>query len=235
MLTTWTACAPGPDPTVVAGALADRTRAAVCMLLMDGRAWTASELARRTDVARSTMTEHLHRLVDSGLLTEEHQGRHRYVRLSGPDAAALIETLCGWSPTPELASTHRAPPGWEHARTCYDHLAGRLGVSLHRALLQAGRLSVDGPTLTAAGRDWLDTLGIDLPTGSRPEARACVDWTERRPHLAGSLGAALLRHACDHSWLARREGRRLVVTRTGHDGLHRVYGIDPDDLGTRHD
>jgi DNA-binding transcriptional ArsR family regulator len=207
----------------LAGALADRTRAAFCLALLDGRAWTAGELARHGGVARSTASEHLDRLVADGLLAEERQGRHRYVRLADHEVAELVEHLSARAPRPVAGpaslgdATKRA--ALARGRTCYDHLAGALGVGVTDAMLDQGLL--DGWTVTPAGRAWLDSLGVTVPAGGRrPFARGCLDWTERRPHLAGAVGAALCRRCLDAGWVERiGTGRAVRLTPPGRDVL----------------
>ncbi|MEU5209582.1 winged helix-turn-helix domain-containing protein [Streptomyces sp. NPDC020742] len=220
----------------LAGLLADRTRAAFCLALLDGRAWTLGELAGYAQVAPSTASEHLTRLTEGGLLCEYRQGRHRYVRLAGPRIAELLESL-----TAHLAPPASAPRGLRAAsasaalargRTCYDHLAGRLGVALTDAMTGRGLLDQDGGfALTDAGRDWLTgRLGIDpaaLRTGRRPQARGCLDWTERRPHLAGAAGARLCDRLLDRHWVRRiGTGRAVRLTPDGARALDDLLGID---------
>ncbi|MET8233816.1 winged helix-turn-helix domain-containing protein [Micromonospora sp. NPDC005298] len=211
----------------LAALLADGTRAAICLALLDGRAWTAGELARRAGVAPSTASDHLTRLVRGGLLVEERQGRHRYLRLAGPAVAQLIESLAGYAPAPpaptgSLRAT-TAGAALAYARTCYDHLAGRLGVLVYDALLADGRLDrASGLTLTPAGWAWAAALGVPvevLRTGRRPVVRDCLDWTERRPHLAGALGAALCRRFTELGWTSRGTGRAVRVTSSGLTAL----------------
>ncbi|MFC8619102.1 ArsR/SmtB family transcription factor [Micromonospora purpureochromogenes] len=220
----------------LAALLADDTRAGICLALLDGRAWTAGELARAAGVAPSTASEHLTRLVRGGLLVEERQGRHRYLRLAGPAVAQLIEDLAGHaSPAPRPAGSLRvatADAALAHARTCYDHLAGRLGVRLRDALLTRGLLDgADGLAVTAAGRGWLADLGVaPLHGGRRPLVRDCLDWTERRPHLAGALGAALCRRFAELGWTTRGTGRSVRVTPAGVAALPEMLGIDAGEL-----
>jgi DNA-binding transcriptional ArsR family regulator len=209
----------------LAGALADRTRASFCLALLDGRAWTAGELAQWAGVARSTASEHLDRLVADGLLVEERQGRHRYLRLADADAAELIESLSARSPAPSAApaslrvATARA--ALQRGRTCYDHLAGWLGVTITDAMIERGLL--DGWTLTPGGLAWLADLGVDVHSarGSRrPFVRRCLDWTERRPHLAGGSAAALCQRLFDVRWVERiGTGRAVRLTPDGRQGL----------------
>lgn len=207
----------GPDLAAVAALLADGTRAGICLALLDGRAWTASELAHHAGVAASTATGHLNALVGGGLLVEERQGRHRYVRLAGPRVAESIESLAALAPRREAPARSLSTAGRRHAlaraRTCYDHLAGALGVALTDAMTERRLLDWDGgPGLTAAGRAWLGALGVTVPSGTRrPAVRSCLDWTERRPHLAGAVGAALCRHAFDAGWIVPVGTTRAVA------------------------
>jgi DNA-binding transcriptional ArsR family regulator len=225
----------------IAGLLADRSRAAFCMALLDGRAWTAGELARHAGISPSTASEHLSLLVAGGLLAEERQGRHRYVRLADPATAALIEDLAAYSsshsssrPSPGPAPSSLRESGRmsaeARARTCYDHLAGHLGVAVTDAILNHGLVADDaGLVVTEAGRVWLADLDIDLFAlrGSRPMVRSCLDWTERRTHLAGALGAALCKLAFDRHWVERiGSGRALKVTPEGGRAFRELLGID---------
>ncbi|MER5349086.1 winged helix-turn-helix domain-containing protein [Kitasatospora sp. NPDC002551] len=226
----------------LAGLLADPTRAAFCTALLDGRAWTAGELARHARVAPSTASEQLSRLIAAGLLAEERQGRHRYVRLAGPEVATLIEDLASFPVPAESAGRSSPAPGSlreatrmsaeARARTCYDHLAGRLGVAVRDAALARGLVSdEDGPALTGRGRSWLAELGAELPAragrpGGRPVVRTCLDWTERRSHLGGAFGAVLFRTALDRSWVERiGTGRALRVTPDGERALRDLLGV----------
>lgn len=210
----------------VAGLLADRTRASMCLALLDGRAWTAAELARHTGVARSTASEHLTSLVAAGVLAERRQGRSRYVQLAGPEVAAALEdlgALAGERARPASLRSVRAEARLAEARTCYDHLAGRLGVTVFDTLVGRGLLATrDGLTVTPAGRRWFAEVcgGEELP-GRRPLVRTCLDWTERRSHLGGALGAALLRAALAEGWVSRVEAlpRALTVSAAGARAL----------------
>lgn len=224
-----------------AALLADETRAAFCMALLDGRAWTAGELARYAGVSPSTASEHLTRLIDGGLLAEDRQGRHRYVRLAGPTVAALVEDLASHS-SPAAVSVPRGlresvrVSAEARARTCYDHLAGALGVAISDALTVRGFLTDErGLAITEAGLGWLGDLGVEVASGggSRPMVRSCLDWTERRVHVAGVVGAAL----CDWA-LGRRlverigSGRALMVTSDGRRVFGESFGIDVSLVGT---
>ncbi|MFE9889557.1 ArsR/SmtB family transcription factor [Streptomyces scopuliridis] len=224
----------GPRLAALASLLADDTRAVFCLVLLDGRAWTAGELARYTRVAPSTASEHLGKLIAGGLLAEERQGRHRYVRFADPRAAHLVEDLAAHTTPPkEPPRTLRAAgasSAMARGRTCYDHLAGRLGLAITDALTVRGLLRQDtGFALTDRGVAWFGEQGIGLErTGRRPLVRSCLDWTERKPHLAGVAGAALCRHALDAGWCVRIGSERAVkVTEDGERELYERLGIDP--------
>ncbi|MFB8138119.1 helix-turn-helix domain-containing protein [Streptomyces parvus] len=222
----------GPDLAALAGLLADGTRASFCLALLDGRAWTATELARHAGVAASTATEHLNLLVGGGLLVQERQGRHRYVRLADPETAQLIETLASMAPRrgdpPRSLPAVNRSRALARARTCYDHLAGALGVAITEAMTDRGLLDWEqGLTLTGNGTDWLAELGIVLSAATRrPPVRSCLDWTERRPHLAGAVGASLCRHAFDSGWITRiGTSRAVALTETGRRALRVHLGL----------
>ncbi|MFE3514349.1 ArsR/SmtB family transcription factor [Streptomyces sp. NPDC059166] len=231
-----------PRLAAFAALLADETRASFCLALLDGRAWTAGELARCAGVAPSTASEHLGKLVAGGLLAEERQGRHRYVRLADARTAQLVEALAAHvlpgAPAPartlrEASLRHALALG----RTCYDHLAGRLGIRITDAMTARGLLRQDtGFALTDDGLRWFAGLGVGLGAGPtparRPLARACLDWTERRPHLAGTAGAALCAHALDSGWCERvGTGRAVRATPAGSHALSELLGLTPADLG----
>ncbi|WP_153544360.1 ArsR/SmtB family transcription factor [Streptomyces sp. RB17] len=218
----------------LASLIADETRAACLLALLDGRAWTAGELARHAGVAASTLSEHLGKLVAAGLLAEERQGRHRYVRLADAHVAQLVEDLAAHVPpaavrrSPRTLRESSAGSAMARGRTCYDHLAGRLGIAVTDALTLQGLLRQDtGFALTDAGLEWFASAGIPLEvSGRRPLARACLDWTERRPHLAGAAGAALCRHALEVGWCVRIGSARAVkVTPAGERRLSALLGI----------
>jgi DNA-binding transcriptional ArsR family regulator len=217
-----------------AGLLADRSRAAICLALMDGRAWTAGELARAAGIAAPTATEHLNILVGAGLLAEQRQGRHRYVRLASAETARLLESLsvAAGQPAPARSlRTVRAAADLAAGRTCYDHLAGELGVQLYDALLGNGLVTeTDGLALTPAGRSWFTELaGPEAlrPPRTRPLLRTCIDWTQRRQHLAGTLGAVLHGQLVDRSWIRHSPGSRAVrVTPAGTAALADLLGIE---------
>jgi DNA-binding transcriptional ArsR family regulator len=240
------------DIARIGALVADPARARMLMVLGDGRALAASVLADEAGVAASTASAHLAKLVDGGLLTVSQHGRHRYFALAGPQVGSLIETLAGLAPPAAVRSLRQGTRA--HAvrtgRTCYDHLAGRLGTGLMGALLGRGllaggdgtfdpdvarkdRLSAPGSDhdyrLTERGRDELSAFGVDfeeLAGRPRPLIRYCVDWSEQRHHLAGALGAALATRMLDLGWVSRaRRGRAVHVTSTGSRGLAQTFGL----------
>jgi DNA-binding transcriptional ArsR family regulator len=226
----------GADLAAMARLLADGTRATFCLALLDGRAWTPTELAKHAGVAPSTATEHLNAMVTGGLLAEERQGRHRYVRLADQQVAELIETLAAAAPVrsapaPRTLSADSRRRALAHARTCYDHLAGRVGVAIADAMTERALVDWEhGLRLTPGGERWLADLAIEVPAGAkRPALRPCLDWTERRPHLAGAVGAALCGHALDKGWI-RRVGstRAVLVTPAGRAVLQAGLGLSEE-------
>ncbi|MFD2422536.1 ArsR/SmtB family transcription factor [Amycolatopsis pigmentata] len=199
----------------VASALADPSRAAMCLALLDGRAWTVGELARSAGIRPSTASEHVARLRDAGFVSGVRQGRHSYVRISDPRVAELIERLAEHAehrPVHGLRESVRARR-LKFARTCYDHLAGVLAVALRDGMVSTGLVDLrDGLTLTARGRDVLSGLGVAVPDGGRrPLLRECLDWTERREHFGGALPAAILAHGVAAGWLSREPHRAVRV------------------------
>lgn len=210
----------GPNIARLASLIADPVRARIMLLLMDGRALTAGELAQAGGVSPQTASSHLARLIDGGLLAVASQGRHRYYRISDHDSAHLIETLSVLTDQPHApdraVATGPRDPDLRTARICYDHLAGAMGVRLLDGLLKTGALDGDEANLrlTERGEGTVSALGIDLRalrTARRPVCRSCLDWSERRAHLAGGLGAALLATFLDRGWIRHGEERRVLV------------------------
>jgi len=216
----------GPYLAEIAHLMGDPARANMLQALMDGRALTAKELAWLAGVASQTASGHLAKLMQGGLLSVAAQGRHRYYRLAGPEVAAALEGLMVLAGAD--GSRRRLPRvGTElsEARTCYDHFAGRLGIGIHDALMAGGHLAVSegGYALTPSGRVIFAALGIDAADGGRSrraDLRPCLDWSERRPHLAGRLAAALACRCFEMGWVIRRKDSRAVsVTEDGHAAL----------------
>ncbi|KAA2246763.1 helix-turn-helix transcriptional regulator [Solihabitans fulvus] len=214
----------------IAAVLADPSRATMCLALIDGRAWTVGELGRAAGIAPSTASEHVGVLTDAGFVNTLKQGRHRYVRIDDPRVAELIERLAEHAehqPATGLRSSVRARR-LALARTCYDHLAGALGVAIRTGLINTGLVdTASGLALTDTGHRTLRDLGIDLPdTGHRrPLLRDCLDWTERREHLSGAVPAALLDHAVDRGWLDRDQHRAIRINDTATEPFARL-GVD---------
>jgi DNA-binding transcriptional ArsR family regulator len=215
-------------PAVLIG---DATRATFLMALSQGQSLPASELARRARVTPSTASIQLAKLVEGGFLTVERSGRHRYYALTDPNVATAIESLAVIAPRRPASSLKQARVGSElqAARTCYDHLAGALGVALFEAL-QRQRLLAAELEPTKRGAQRFRELGIDvdeLARRRRPFAKRCLDWTERRHHLAGSLGAALATRCFELGWIERLPSSRAVrVTAEGRNALARELTIE---------
>ncbi len=217
----------------VAALVGDAARANMLLALMGGRALTAGELAWHAGVSAQTASGHLAKLTDARMLAVEKQGRHRYYRLTGGEVAEAVEVLMAVA---AIGPQRHRPTGPKDeamrlARTCYDHLAGRLGVALTDSLCERGHLVLsDGAGLIiGSGQHFLAGMGIELeaqPQGKRPLCRSCIDWSERRPHLAGRLGAALLERTLALNWVARvPESRTLRITAAGELGLAQMFGI----------
>ena len=209
-------------------------RAAILLALLGGDPLGAGELAQRAGISPSLASSHLSRLLDGGLVAVQQHGRRREYRLAGGDVAAAIEAVLRIAPERTARGLRESARGQalRRARTCYDHLAGEVGVALTDSLHAHGLLSTAdrGYRLTSAGEQRLEQLGLDLPelrARRRAFARPCLDWTERRPHLAGALGAAIADHALERSWLKRIAGTRAVrVTDSGARELRVVFGLN---------
>lgn len=222
-----------PDVPAVAATLADRSRAAMLMALADGKALPAGELARCARVSAQTASWHLARMLEAKLVAVEIHGRHRYYRVANEHVARLLEALSLFAPPrPALTALQNdAARTLRFARTCYGHLAGTMGVSLAEAMRSRGYLrdSDAGWLLTAAGESWFGALGIDVPNlrrARRPLLRQCLDWSERRYHLAGALGDALAARCFELGWLARvRQSRAVRLTDRGRAALRERLGI----------
>jgi len=222
----------------LAALLAEPPRAAMLQALLSGEAMTAGELARVAGIGAPAASAHLARLVDGGLVAVHPQGRHRYHRLASEEVAAALETLGG------LAAAVAAPRRWPHgesfraARLCYDHIAGRLGVALHQSVVRAGWVvpAPGGWSVTSAGEAGFGSIGVDLAAarGARRFACDCMDWSERRMHLAGGLGREFAACCLRRHWLSRLPGegagdpmarRRLRLTPEGAHRLGEALGI----------
>jgi DNA-binding transcriptional ArsR family regulator len=221
------------DLAAGASAIADPARAAMLDALLDGVPRSAGALAREAGVAPSTASHHLGRLLDAGLVTVAPDGRRRAFRLARPEVAHALEALALVSPPRRVRTLRRATRAEAEraARTCYDHLAGALGVAVCDALLAAGAISPDGERAYALGPSAGDTfaaIGVaPPPPARRAYAIRCLDWSERRPHLAGALGAAVADAMLNRRWVTRVKGSRaLVVTDAGRAGLRAGLGVE---------
>lgn len=217
-----------PDLARVANMIGVPARAAMLSALLGGRPLSATELARAAHVAASTASEHLAQLVASGLLECRALGRHRYYALSSEEVAAALEALARISPRP---GERRTDEQFAFARMCYDHLAGQLGVSLADTLIERGFIREgSGYELTPPGEQWLNTFGIDtaeLRRGRRNLVRPCLDWSERRHHLAGGVAAAIAATMLERGWLRRLpDTRALRLTVRGREGLFRALAVE---------
>ena len=223
-----------------AALIGDPARAAMLVTLMDGRALTAGELAGAAGVTPSTASGHLRLMLEAGLLALERQGRHRYHRLANASVAGLIESLMSVTGELSAAATPRRPVSTgprdralRRARLCYDHLAGEIAVAIATRMVERGQLHLDqdGGMLTEEGEVFLATLGVDVPSitparsGRGTLCRLCLDWSERRPHLAGLVGRELYRAFSREGWVrAPTNGRAVAVTPLGERKLELHFG-----------
>lgn len=216
--------------------IAEPARAAILIALLDGRALTAGELAMIGGVSAQSASAHLSKLVDGALISVRNHGRHRYYSITGPDVVYALEALGTIATRPRPERAVRSPENLEMycARSCYDHLAGRAAVAVTQALENSGVLRTTGERdykLGPKGAAWFADWEIDvnvLRSTRRAFARRCLDWTERKPHLAGALGAALFARMLAAGWLARRRGTRaLRITHRGVRELRSRFGFVP--------
>ncbi len=211
----------------IARMIGEPARAAMLHALLSGEVLSAGALARRARVAPATASVHLARLVDAGLLVRMQHGRERLYALANADVAAALEALARLIAPAEAASAHAA---LRAARTCYDHLAGKLGVQLTEHLVARRLLRKGTLELQPSGEEWLERWGVDvgaLRQARRPLTRACLDWPERRDHLAGAVGAAIVNVMLRRGWLVRLPGTRAVrLTVRGGEALYRAVGFE---------
>ena len=223
----------------IAALAGDPARAAMLHALMDGRALTATELASVAGVTPQTASGHLARLTQANLLAVEHQGRHRYHRILDGAVARMVESIMlvasSRDPAAKTVPTGPRDAALRTARTCYDHLAGRLGVAMADALVNAGHAEIqhDAGIITDSGRLFLAGIGVALAEPGRAGGkgrvlcRPCLDWSERRPHLAGAVGAAICAHCLAAGWIRRLDGTRaMAITATGQIAFRKHFGID---------
>ena len=207
----------GPHIATVAALIGDRARGEMLTALMGGQALTATELAGVADITKQTASAHLAKLLDAQLVAVERQGRHAYFRLADDDVAQLLESLFGVAFRTGALRLRSSPrdPALRKARVCYDHLAGDLAVLAFDAFRKRRWIAHDesGLTLSRPGRDFCRELGLDVEAAlasRRPVCRTCLDWSARRHHLAGHIGAQLLAHCYEAGWAKRRRGTRIV-------------------------
>jgi DNA-binding transcriptional ArsR family regulator len=224
-----------PGVATIAGLIGDRTRATILMGLMAGRSVTASELARSASVTKQTASAHLSKLVEARLVAVTNAGRHRYFRIADHHVAGVIESLVGLAHRLGAAPIETGPsdPAMRKARVCYDHLAGDLGVLVFDSLSQQGFLRVGAatPVLTERGEQFCGDMGVDMAAieeGRRPVCLACLDWSVRRHHLAGALGAAILSRIYTLGWARRPRGSRVVLfSAAGEQSLRARFRYRP--------
>jgi DNA-binding transcriptional ArsR family regulator len=232
----------------IGSVLSDPGRCRILAALSDGRALPASRLAMEAGIAPSTASVHLAKLVETGLLAvapaPPHHGRHRFFRLASDDVADVLEAIARIAPLLPIRSLREGTraAAMRHARTCYDHLAGKLGVALMDSLVAGGAVSESSSVLGLGdGSPALETLGIDVSAvqqqrGRRPLIRSCIDWSEQRPHLAGALGAALADRLFELDWVRRSSSSRAVhLTGAGIEGLqlHLGFQLNVRDLSAK--
>jgi DNA-binding transcriptional ArsR family regulator len=225
---------PGSPVSQLAAAIAEPARTRMLYCLMDGHARTSTELAVVAEVSPSTASVHLARLKEQHLVKVTTQGRYRYYSLEGPNVAAALEALTVLAGASRTTFAPNTPPRLRAARTCYDHMAGAVAVALNRRFLeQSWLVEVSGSdgdyTLTKVGAKAFSTAGVDLEAARAQRRRfacACLDWSERQPHVAGALGAAFLKTALKHKWVVKDlDSRALHLTHTGRKELRTRFGL----------
>lgn len=233
----------GTDYAAVARLLGNPARSAVVDALMEGRPLAAGELAQVANVRASTISEHLSELTEAGLLTVVRAGRHRYYQLASAEVAAALEALSRICPTTPVRSLRQsqADRSLLLARLCYDHIAGRLGVAMLEQMFSSGWLAAATGNsrdpdweVTKQGAQALTDIGVDIEAcgkSRRHFARPCLDWSERRDHLAGALGAAISNALLEGNWLRKTAiGRGVQITDKGENGLRSIFNISIGDL-----
>ncbi|MDE4098498.1 ArsR/SmtB family transcription factor [Phaeobacter gallaeciensis] len=221
-----------PRFDILGQAIGDASRTRMLCELMEGRAYTNKELAAAAGITPQTATAHLRMLQEAGLVVAEKRGRCVYHRLSGAEVAQALEQLAAIAPADSLyLAQRRKAGGLAEVRSCYDHLAGPLAVAMTQAFLRRGMLAERDGGFDTVPSDLWAPLGVTLPDPQRsarqPFARPCLDWTERRLHVAGPLGRQLLSHALERGWMLRRQHKRgLTLTAPGRRALHQLLGLE---------
>ena len=206
-----------PDISRIASLIGDPARSNMLNALMSGKALTATELAKEANVTNQTASSHLKRLLEGGLIYVNNQGRHRYFSLANSDVASVLESLTGLASGVGHLRTRTGPKDAElrHARVCYNHLAGEMGIQMYDSLISHGRITdtQDEVMITQEGERFVKVLGVNLDAlliKKSPLCKACLDWSERRTHLGGNLGRALFTQFEQIGWLTRLSGTRII-------------------------
>jgi DNA-binding transcriptional ArsR family regulator len=231
----------GPIIAEIAALVGDPARATMVSALLDGRALTASELAGAARITPQTASTHLAKLTEAGLLSVVRQGRHRHFRLASPAVADMIDGIVAVAleKRPQYRPLSRQARALGAARICYDHLAGRLGVDLTDSFVARQYVVPAGEAaeITPAGGRFFTEFGVELPTlrsTRRHLCRLCLDWTERRPHIAGAVGAAITGRYFDLGWMERMtRSHAVIVTPSGRRGFQETFGVDASEPGDR--
>lgn len=213
--------------------IGDPTRASIMWTLLDGRAFTATELAISANTSPQNISMHLGKLLEANLLCVEKQGRHKYYRFSNKEVAYVIESMANLIPKPEFASKKQPEnyPPIKYCRTCYDHLAGKIGVALADSLLEQKIITKNNNTfeISAEGEKWFSNFGINLEEAQKQKRiflKPCLDWSERRNHIAGSVGTLLLNKMLEEDWIRRTQNSRaIIVTGKGENELFKYFKI----------
>lgn len=213
----------------VGTALSDVSRVKILCALMDGRAWTATELGIVADISASTASSHLSKLLNSELITVISQGKYRYFRLANEEIAGVIESIMGLSANNVSPKKITTPLNLRKSRTCYNHLAGEVAVNIYDSLCQQKWLTEEGLAITVLGLERFKNMGLDFQTnGSRNICCPCLDWSERRFHLGGQIGAAFLKHSEAQGWLTRHLGyREVTINKKGYEAFNHYFNIKP--------
>jgi len=218
----------------IASLIGDRSRSVMLWSLMDGRAYTATELSLLAEVSPQSASSHLAKLVEAGILAVTKQGRHRYYSYATSNAAVVMESIANLLPrnASNTAVVEQDRGGITFARTCYDHIAGKVGVAITAAMTDRRIIRPAGGefVVTKQGREWFESAGMDteeIRLEKRAFARRCLDWSERKPHLAGALGAALLRKMLKEKWVRKvGDSRELMLTPGGRAQLKTLLSVD---------
>ncbi|HEK2896560.1 helix-turn-helix transcriptional regulator [Proteus terrae] len=211
----------------VGAAISDISRVKILCALMDGRAWTATELGIVADISASTASSHLSKLLSSRLISVIPQGKYRYFRLANDEIANVIEKLMSFSTDHISQAKITTPKNLRKARTCYNHLAGEVAVDIYHSLCQQKWITEDGRAITALGLERFKNMGIEFQAKhSRNICCPCLDWSERRFHLGGQIGAAFLNYAEAQAWLTRHQGyREVTISEKGYKALAQYFNI----------